>query len=74
MPHPTITHVPELIAETFGGSRSEARRMLAQGGVKLNGEYLDALHLDMDSAELNGELTVGKSRRITLINGKPFRA
>lgn len=74
MCHPTITHLPELISNTFGGSRSEARRMLAQGGVKLDGEYLDALHLDMDSAELNGELTLGKSRRVTLENGRPVDA
>lgn len=71
MCHPTVIHLPELIAEAFGGSRSEARRYLAQGGVKLNGEYLDALHLDMDASELNGELTVGKSRRVKLINGRP---
>ncbi len=31
-------HLPEVIVSAFGGSRSEARRMLAQGGVKLDGE------------------------------------
>ena len=31
-------HLPELIADLFGGSRSEARRAIAQGGVKLDGE------------------------------------
>ena len=35
-------HLPALIAEAFGGSRSEARRLLAQGGVKLDGEALGA--------------------------------
>src|SRR3712207_3182726 len=29
-----VVHVPALIADAFGGSRSEARRLLAQGGVK----------------------------------------
>ena len=31
-------HLPGLIADLFGGSRSEARRAIAQGGVKLDGE------------------------------------
>ncbi len=30
-------HLPELIADVFGGSRSEARRAIAQGGVRLDG-------------------------------------
>ncbi|MDP8967902.1 MAG: tyrosine--tRNA ligase, partial [Actinomycetota bacterium] len=30
-------HMPALIAESFGGSRSDARRKLAQGAVKLDG-------------------------------------
>ena len=33
-------HVPALVAEAFGLSRSEARRLLAQGGVKLDGKEL----------------------------------
>ena len=37
-----VVHLPELIAELFGGSRSEARRKLAQGGVKLDGEAAGA--------------------------------
>ena len=35
-------HLPALMAEAFGLSRSEARRLLAQGGVKLDGSELDA--------------------------------
>ena len=35
-----VVHLPVLIAEVFGGSRSDARRTLAQGGVKLDGEPL----------------------------------
>ena len=31
-------HLPALLAEAFGISRSEARRLLGQGGVKLDGE------------------------------------
>jgi len=54
-------HLPELIADLFGGSRSEARRAIAQGGVKLDGEPVDAL--DLPAAELDGRvLQVGKRR------------
>jgi tyrosyl-tRNA synthetase len=56
-------HVPALIAETFGGSRSEARRMLAQGGVKLDGEALGADEQDVAADRLDGAvLQVGKRR------------
>ena len=35
-------HLPAVIAEAFGRSRSEARRLLDQGGVKLDGEPVAA--------------------------------
>ena len=44
-------HLPAVIAEVFGRSRSEARRMLAQGGVKLDGEPVDGAVLDVPSAD-----------------------
>jgi tyrosyl-tRNA synthetase len=54
-------HLPELIAELFGGSRSEARRAIAQGGVKLDGEPV--VVLDLPAGELDGRvLQVGKRR------------
>ena len=54
-------HLPALIAEAFGLSRSEARRLLAQGGVKLDGTELDAL--DVPADQLDGVvLQVGKRR------------
>jgi tyrosyl-tRNA synthetase len=49
-------HLPELIAEVFGGSRSEARRKLAQGGVRLDGRPLAADPLDVPAAELDGRV------------------
>ena len=58
-----VVHLPELIASVFGGSRSEARRTLAQGGVKLDGEPLPADPLDVPAAALDGRvLQVGKRR------------
>jgi tyrosyl-tRNA synthetase len=54
-------HLPAAIAEGFGMSRSEARRMLAQGGVKLDGEPLTADDLDLPRERLDGAvLQVGK--------------
>jgi tyrosyl-tRNA synthetase len=54
-------HLPALIAEGFGISRSEARRTLAQGGVRLDGEPLAADDLDLPRERLDGAvLQVGK--------------
>jgi tyrosyl-tRNA synthetase len=54
-------HLPELIADLFGGSRSEARRTIEGGGVKLDGERVSAL--DVPADELDGRvLQVGKRR------------
>jgi tyrosyl-tRNA synthetase len=54
-------HLPELIASLFGGSRSEARRKLAQGGVRLDGEPLGADALDLPVSALDGRvLQLGK--------------
>jgi tyrosyl-tRNA synthetase len=56
-------HLPELIAAVFGGSRSEARRHLASGAVKLDGEAVAADVLDVPRAALDGRvLQVGKRR------------
>ena len=56
-------HLPELIAAVFGGSRSEARRHLASGAVKLDGEPVADGGLDVAAADLDGRvLQVGKRR------------
>jgi tyrosyl-tRNA synthetase len=54
-------HLPELVAALFGGSRSEARRKIAQGGVRLDGEPLAPDRFDLPASELDGRvLQVGK--------------
>jgi tyrosyl-tRNA synthetase len=54
-------HLPEVIADLFGGSRSEARRAIAGGGVKLDSEPVS--ELDLPASELDGRvLQVGKRR------------
>jgi tyrosyl-tRNA synthetase len=56
-------HLPALLAEHFGLSRSEARRLIDQGGVRIGGSVLDAGRLDVPASELDGEvLQVGKRR------------
>jgi tyrosyl-tRNA synthetase len=54
-------HLPALIAEHVGGSRSEARRLIAQGAVRLDGEALGASDLDLPAGRLDGRvLQVGR--------------
>jgi tyrosyl-tRNA synthetase len=54
-------HLPAVLAERFGLSRSEARRLLAGGGVKVDGEALS--ELDVDASQLAGRVVqVGKRR------------
>ena len=61
-------HLPELLAEQFGMSRSEARRNIAQGGVRLDGEPVTGL--DFGGVELTGRvLQVGKRRFLRLVAG-----
>jgi tyrosyl-tRNA synthetase len=56
-------HVPAVLAEVFGVSRSEARRLLGQGGVKLDGEALGADELDLPVDRADGALLqVGRRR------------
>ena len=56
-------HLPALMSEAFGLSRSEARRLLTQGGVRLDGDELDGATLDMPADRLDGAvLQVGRRR------------
>jgi len=60
-------HLPILIREAFGVSGSEARRLIAQGAVRIDGDAVSPDRLDVPSAELSGTvLQVGK-RRFTRI-------
>jgi tyrosyl-tRNA synthetase len=56
-------HLPALISFAFGVSTSDARRTLAQGGVKLDGESVDPARLDLGVDEVDGRLLqLGKRR------------
>jgi tyrosyl-tRNA synthetase len=55
-------HLPKLLADHLGvGSTSEARRLIAQGGVKLNGEAV--AELDIPRERLRGALLQAGKRR-----------
>lgn len=63
-------HLPALLARAFGISTSEARRSIAQGGVKLAGEPVDSGMLDVAEGAVDGSvLQLGKRRfvRVRLI-------
>jgi len=55
-------HMPALLVDALGvGSRSEARRMVQQGGVSADGEVVQAL--DVDASVLDGRVVrAGKKR------------
>jgi len=63
-----VVHLPALLSDAFGVSRSEARRSLEQGGVKLDGEAVAAEPLDRRVQELDGRvLQLGKRRFVRLM-------
>jgi len=59
-------HLPALLAEAFGFSTSEARRLIAQGGVKLDGDAVS--DLDVPRARLAGALLQAGKRRFVRLN------
>jgi len=63
-------HLPALIAAEFDLSSSEARRLIKQGGVKLDGEPVPASTLDIEARQLGGKvLQVGKRRFVRIAGG-----
>jgi len=60
-----VIHLPELLGDNFGMSRSEARRTIGQGGVRLDG--VPVAELDVPATDLAGRvLQVGKRRFLRL--------
>ena len=66
LPNGDTIHLPAVLASAFGLSTSEARRLIAQGGVKVDGEVVD--DLDVPRATLSGRvLRAGKRRFARLV-------
>ena len=58
-----VAHLPLVMESLFGMSRSEARRLLAQGGVKIDGAPVAAAEQDVPAERLDGAvLQVGRRR------------
>jgi tyrosyl-tRNA synthetase len=67
---PEMILLPKLIGAGFGQSSSEARRLIKQGGVKLDGEAIAADALELPRQDLAGKvLQVGKRRFRRLVDG-----
>ena len=67
LPEGDPVHLPAVLAACFGLSTSEARRLIAQGGVKIDGE--PAIDLDVPRAALVGALVqAGKRRFVRLVD------
>jgi len=60
-------HLPALLAGVFGFSTSDARRLIGQGGVKVNGATVS--ELDVPRAELAGALVQAGKRRFVRLAG-----
>jgi tyrosyl-tRNA synthetase len=59
-------HLPAVLAAAFGLSTSEARRLIAQGGVKIDGSV--ATDLDVPRRSLDGSVVqAGKRRFVRLV-------
>ncbi len=56
-------HLPALLASHFGISRSEGRRLIAQGGVRIDGEIVDPQRLEIPASELDGRVVQAGKRR-----------
>jgi tyrosyl-tRNA synthetase len=65
LPEGDPIHVPALIRDVYGFSTSEARRLIGQGGVKLNGDPLRDVDLPRSALE-GGLLQVGKRQFVRL--------
>jgi tyrosyl-tRNA synthetase len=65
-------HLPSVIRDAFGVSTSEGRRLIEQGGVRLDGEPVPADTLDLPGAELSGKvLQIGRRRFVRIASGEP---
>ena len=60
-------HLPALLAEHFGLSTSDARRLISQGGVKIDGAAVGDLDLARDA--LTGALVQAGKRRFVRFTG-----
>jgi tyrosyl-tRNA synthetase len=66
LPAEDPVHLPALLADAFGLSRSEGRRLIAEGGVKLDGDPVS--ELDIPRERLSGAVLQAGKRRFVRLN------
>jgi tyrosyl-tRNA synthetase len=66
LPEGDLVHLPALLATCFGFSTSEARRLITQGGVRVDGQLVADLDLDRHVLE-GATLQAGKRRFVRLV-------
>jgi tyrosyl-tRNA synthetase len=66
LPEGDPVHLPALLADAFGLSTSEARRLISQGGVKLDGAVVS--ELDVPRVRLAGAILQAGKRRFVRLN------
>jgi tyrosyl-tRNA synthetase len=66
LPADDPVHLPAVLADAFGLSTSEARRLIAQGGVKVDGDAVRELDLPRD--RLAGAVLQAGKRRFVRLN------
>jgi tyrosyl-tRNA synthetase len=64
-------HMPRLIGAAFGLSSSEARRLIEQGGVRVDGEPLPSGAFDVDPKRLEGQVVQVGKRRFLRVRARP---
>ena len=67
LPEGDPVHLPALLADAFALSTSEARRLISQGGVKLDGDAVS--EIDLPRARLEGAVLQAGKRRFVRLNG-----
>jgi tyrosyl-tRNA synthetase len=67
LPEGDPLHLPAVLSGAFGVSTSDARRLIAQGGVKIDGRQVDELDLARDA--LSGKVVQAGKRRFARLVG-----
>jgi tyrosyl-tRNA synthetase len=67
LPEGETLHLPAVLSGAFGLSTSEARRLIAQGGVKVDGDQVD--ELDVPRSALAGKVVQAGKRRFARLIG-----
>jgi tyrosyl-tRNA synthetase len=67
--HVGVVYLPELLKERFGGSNSHWRRVIEQGGLRLDGEV--SRDIEIPAASLNGALVQAGKRHFVRVHVEP---